>query len=213
MNMIVMCAGAGMTVVGLLGALVVGSSGWRMLCWKAFASTGFLTVAVGAHAFGSTYGKLVFAALVGCWIGDVALSLKGDRPFLIGLVAFFVAHVLLLVAFVGLSPSIGWCLAAIVVALMVAVPILRWLYPHLPDKMRVPVLSYMAVISAMVVLSAGTYGNGGTILIPIGAFLFYVSDLFVARDNFTAPGYANRILGLPLYYTAVSVLAFSIAAQ
>lgn len=184
-----------------------------MLCWKAFASTGFLAVAVGAQAFGSTYGRLVLAALVCCWIGDVALSLDGDRPFLIGLVAFFIAHVLLLAAFVGLSPSIGWCLAALVVALTVAAPILRWLYPHLPGKMRMPVLSYMAVISAMVVLAAGARGSGATILIPAGAFLFYVSDLFVAREKFTAPGYSNRILGLPLYYTAVSVLAFSIAAR
>ncbi len=213
MNLTVMCIGAGMTVVGLIGALIVGSSGWRMLCWKVLASTGFLSVAVGAQAFESTYGKLVFAALAGCWIGDVALSLEGDRPFLIGLVAFLLGHLLLVAAFFGLSPSVGWCLAALVAALVVAAFVLRWIYPHLPGKMRVPVLSYMLVISAMAVLAVGAQGNGATILIPVGAILFYVSDLFVARDHFTAPGYSNRILGLPLYYTATSVLAFSIAAQ
>jgi hypothetical protein len=42
--------------------------------------------------------------------------------------------------------------------------------------------------------------------------MFYVSDIFVARDRFVAPSPWNQRLGLPLYYTAQLALAFSVFA-
>ncbi len=44
-----------------------------------------------------------------------------------------------------------------------------------------------------------------------GAVSFYVSDLSVARDRFLAPGFSNRIWGLPLYYGGQPLLAWSVA--
>jgi uncharacterized membrane protein YhhN len=52
---------------------------------------------------------------------------------------------------------------------------------------------------------------GGTVLILIGAVAFYLSDLAVARNRFVAPGVANRLWGLPLYYLAQLMLAWSVA--
>ena len=43
-----------------------------------------------------------------------------------------------------------------------------------------------------------------------GALLFYLSDLFVARNRFMEKSFINRLMGLPLYYTAQFLLAFSI---
>ena len=75
--------------------------------------------------------------------------------------------------------------------------------------MRPPLLAYVVTISLMVVVAAGAMGAGG-VLIPLGALLFYVSDLAVARDRFVAPGFANRLWGLPLYYTATLILAATV---
>ena len=75
--------------------------------------------------------------------------------------------------------------------------------------MAAPVVAYVVVISVMVTLAFGSFGDGATLLIPVGATLFFVSDLFVARDKFVAPGTVNRVWGLPLYYGAQILLALS----
>jgi uncharacterized membrane protein YhhN len=48
-------------------------------------------------------------------------------------------------------------------------------------------------------------------LIASGATLFYLSDFTVARDRFVpGAGFANRAIGLALYYAAQFLLAFSV---
>jgi uncharacterized membrane protein YhhN len=44
-----------------------------------------------------------------------------------------------------------------------------------------------------------------------GAILFYVSDLFVARQRFVVNAHHNRQIGLPLYHAGQFLLAFSAA--
>jgi uncharacterized membrane protein YhhN len=80
--------------------------------------------------------------------------------------------------------------------------------------MRLPVLAYMTVLTLMVV---GAWTVAGTTEIPPlgrgfviwGALLFFVSDLFVARQRFVSPGRVNAVIGLPLYYAGQFLLAFS----
>jgi len=69
-------------------------------------------------------------------------------------------------------------------------------------------VSYLAAISLMVVLAAGTMAAAGPQLL-IGALMFAVSDIFVARDRFVSPSVANRLWGLPLYYGAQLIFALS----
>jgi len=40
---------------------------------------------------------------------------------------------------------------------------------------------------------------------------FYLSDLFVARNQFMKKAYINRLVGLPLYFIGQFLLAFSVA--
>lgn len=89
-----------------------------------------------------------------------------------------------------------------------------WLRPHL-GRMLVPVGAYVAVITVMVIGAASVLGErtadlSGRTLVFSGAVLFYVSDIFVARQQFVAGQYLNRLLGLPLYYAAQFMIAFSI---
>ena len=177
--------------------------------FKMLASTGFIATALSVGALSNSYGKIVVVALVLSWIGDLLLTFASRQAFLGGLVAFLLGHVAYSVAFgtLGASAVVG-AIAAVVVT-VIAVFVWRWLVPHV-GEMAVPVVAYVVVISVMVVLAFGAFGDGATRLIPVGATLFFVSDLFVARNQFVAPGTVNRIWGLPLYYLAQLLLALSI---
>ena len=102
-------------------------------------------------------------------------------------------------------------------ALLPVVAVLRWLRPHLPADMRIPVYAYITVISTMVVFAVATWahnpglsGERASAVIVAGALLFYLSDLAVARDRFVAPSFWNRAWGLPFYYGGQIVLALTV---
>jgi uncharacterized membrane protein YhhN len=81
--------------------------------------------------------------------------------------------------------------------------------------MKTPVMLYCIVITVMLsgawsVLDNSRLTLSGRLIIFIGALLFYVSDVFVARDRFLKKEFLNRLLGLPLYYTGQFILAFSV---
>lgn len=64
---------------------------------------------------------------------------------------------------------------------------------------------YAIAITAMLLLALGA----PSLLVRTGATLFYLSDLTVARDRFVRRRFANRLVGLPLYYAAQVLLALS----
>ncbi len=178
--------------------------------FKMVASTGFLAIAVSVGAPSSTYGRIVLAALALSWIGDLLLTYRSRSAFLAGLVAFLLGHVAFVAAFWSLGIGVVYAVVAAVVVAVIAIVVLRWLAPHVGD-MKGPVVAYVGVISVMVMFAFGAFGNGASVLVPVGAMLFFVSDLFVARNQFVAPDVANRIWGLPLYYLAQILLALSTA--
>jgi len=81
--------------------------------------------------------------------------------------------------------------------------------------MKVPVILYITIISIMLAAAWSVMGNScltrsGRIMIFAGAFSFYFSDMFVARDRFFKKEFVNRLIGLPLYYTGQFLLALSV---
>lgn len=206
-------AGISVLIVGLGGLLWAEAvrSRWRATL-KIMASTGFVIVALGAGALDSTYGRWILVGLGLSWIGDAALLGRSDRAFLLGLGAFLLGHLAYVVAFLSIdldptTPAILFGLTWLAIVSQVA----RWLNPHVTGHMRTPVAAYVTVISAMVVL-AGPAGVGrGSLLIPVGAVAFAVSDIAVARDRFVSSGAVNRMWGLPLYYVGQVLLSLSVA--
>jgi uncharacterized membrane protein YhhN len=75
--------------------------------------------------------------------------------------------------------------------------------------MRLPVLAYIAVISAMMLVSTGSWSTAAGLFIIAGAWGFGFSDLAVARNQFVKPDPVNRLRGLPLYYGAQMLLAYT----
>ncbi len=173
---------------------------------KPVASAGFIGVALSAGALDTAYGSWVFLGLLLGAAGDVLLLGASRGAFLAGLVSFLMGHVAYVVAFVILG--LEWPVVLIVggVSLVVGAFVFVWLYPHLDRAMVGPVVAYVAVISVMVVTAAASTAP----VVILGAVAFYFSDLSVARDRFVAPGFVNRVWGLPLYYGAQLLLAWSV---
>lgn len=187
------------SVAGHLWAEVAGRAALRAAL-KATASAAFLAVAVLASA-GGRYAHLVLAGLTLSAAGDVLLLGAGRRAFLAGIAAFLLAHVAYAAAFAPaarVSPAVAVSLA------VAGAAVVRWLWPHL-GELRAPVVVYAAAITVMLLLALGV----GSPLARLGAALFYLSDLTVARDRFVRPGLANRLAGLPLYYAGQVLLALS----
>ena len=203
-----------LTAAGLATALYAERSKRKSLlhAGKPVASLGFLLVAVGAGALNGGYGLWIFAGLVLSMLGDVFLMLEGRVLFLAGLLAFLLGHIAYIAAFLVLGVDAGWFWVTLIGAALAASVVLPWLLPNVETAMKMPVLGYVAVISIMIALALGTRGAEASPLIVAGAALFYVSDLFVARERFVTPSFANQLLGLPLYYAGQILLGLSVMA-
>jgi len=195
-----------LVVVTLMGEREPAS--WRV--WpKAAASVGFIVLALVSRATDTAYGKWVLVALALGWVGDVALTLRRPAWFMVGLAAFLMSHLAYVAAFqvhglraIATTVTLG-------LLLLVAGVVGRWLLPHVPRDMQVPVIAYIAVITVMVAAATGAASDGAPWPVLPAAVLFFLSDLAVARDRFVNPGIPNRIVGLPMYYAAQILFAAS----
>jgi uncharacterized membrane protein YhhN len=186
-----------------------------LLLTKPFLSALFIATALTGPYADREYFGLILAGLILCMAGDVFLIFFfAKKPFLAGLVSFLSGHVLYAIAFFTLAgPGRGnWIIIAPILA--ISGVIFVWLRPHL-GKMLIPVLAYVTIITAMVIgaatlASAETARFPGRMLALSGALLFYVSDIFIARQRFVTPNFFNRAIGLPLYYAGQFMIAFSI---
>lgn len=184
---------------------------WRPGVWifKPVASAGFVFAAIRAGAMSSPYGQWIVVALLLSCVGDVLLIPRSSVAFRAGLASFLLAHIGFATAFVTRGASIAVASAAFVILAGAGIVVFRWLAPHLPRGMKIPVVAYVVTIVAMVSLAFGTASIRPSLLIPSGAVCFFVSDLSVARDRFIARNIRNRLWGLPLYYVAQLLFAFS----
>ncbi|MCE5266239.1 MAG: lysoplasmalogenase [Deltaproteobacteria bacterium] len=186
-----------------------------LLSTKPFLSALFIVTALSGPRSDPGYFAWILGGLILCMAGDIFLIFFDRKgPFLAGLVSFLAGHVLYAVAFFSLAGPGRGSWVVIAPLLLVSVAVFAWLRPHL-GKMLVPVLAYVAVITAMVI-GAATLFDTETVRFPgralafSGALLFYASDIFVARQRFLARTFFNRAVGLPLYFIGQFMIAFSI---
>lgn len=144
-------------------------------------------------------------------VGDFALAFRGEKPFLAGLSAFFVAHVAYIALFVLEAGSLKWTEEPWRIAVCAALVIhASWMGGKLgrsvPAELKLPVFAYIAVISLMGV-AAAAYGS---LTVLAGALLFAVSDTLLAAGKFLVPeGDARQPLlkiGVWVTYIAAQVL-------
>ena len=202
---------------GLLAGLLYCEKNERQtakLSVKTILSTLFiLTILIQSRPV-PTYSLLLLAGMLFCLGGDVFLALPHPGMFLRGLVSFLVGHLFYVTAFGHTAGTNQWTLIGVLISLIASGAVYLWLQPHL-GAMKIAVICYMVVISAMAVgawsmLGADHLGLTGRMLACGGALSFYISDVFVARQRFVKSEFLNRLIGLPLYYGGQFMLAFSV---
>ena len=142
--------------------------------------------------------------LIACAAGD----LLGPRNFHLGVGCFLAAHLAFVVGCWGhgvqarrlrnWGPMVGATSFGLVGL---------WLWPHLPERDRPLIVAYTAVISVMAWLAAGLRPSPLRPWFWAGAWIFYLSDIFVARWRFVDPSSTNGLVCYPLYYLACTLLA------
>ncbi len=205
-----------LSVSGVLSALLCirgkcAGSALQVYIFKPLTTILIIAVAfIGAGPSLSDYAALVLSAFVFALAGDVFLMLPKDR-FIAGLISFLVSHLLLIVAFAVRGAGFTWWL--MLLAFLPGMAMYRLLLPHL-GRMKVPVLFYVGVISAMVwmawegLLFLGGYGPAFSAL---GAVLFLFSDAALAWNRFRG-GFRNAdAIVLGTYYLSLFLIALSVS--
>ncbi|MCX5299225.1 lysoplasmalogenase [Streptomyces sp. NBC_00193] len=115
--------------------------------------------------------RLLIAALLFGWGGDLALLFDADPAFLIGMGSFAAGHVCYLVLFGRrrTGPLLG---AAYAAALLSTVTLL---WGDLPAELRIPVAGYSLLLTAMAYRSSALGRRAG-----LGGALFLLSDTLIA---------------------------------
>src|SRR6201993_5355198 len=199
-------------LVGAFAALLaIASAPWALdRAWLNFAFKPLATLCVIAWAaLGRSDDGLVKRWIV---IG-LAFSLAGDiallwpvQGFLAGLVAFLLGHLSYLVAltrrvnFLASRPAFGaWAI--------VAASVLASLWAGVPADMRVPVLVYVAALSAMAAQATSVWlarrgrpDGARWRTVAIGAALFVLSDAILATDKFVGGIAWPTLWNLSLYW-------------
>jgi len=181
----------------------------RAVC-KLGASSAFVAFALSLGASATTYGTLVLAALLLSWVGDALLLSSAERVFFGGLAAFLLAHIAYTVGFWVTGPPQSVFLTALLCFGAAGAITLRWLWPHLSAEDRPPVVAYVLVIVVMCAAATGSSRALGSLVTVVAAACFMASDVAVARDQFVVRSVANRLWGLPLYYFAQLLLAWTV---
>jgi uncharacterized membrane protein YhhN len=181
---------------------------------KTILSCLFVFVAFLQPSSVPSYGNFILIGLIFCLAGDVCLALPGDKIFRAGLVAFLVGHIFYVIGFTYLVPVSKWFIPGAALFWVFSLLVFVWLQPHL-KAMLVPVVVYILVITVMASGAWAVFDKSaspfwGRTFVFVGAVLFYVSDVFVARNQFVKREFLNRLIGLPLYYAGQFLLAFSV---
>jgi uncharacterized membrane protein YhhN len=143
--------------------------------------------------------RLLLAALLLGWCGDLALLSDADPAFLVGMASFAAGHVCYLVLFRRTARVRDARLVGAYVTALVALVVLLW--PGLPAGLRVPVAGYSLLLTAM--------AYGATRLGPpaaLGGALFMLSDTLIATGVADWPQLPKAAFWIMLTYIAAQFL-------
>lgn len=151
--------------------------------------------------------------------GDVFLMLPGERFFLPGLIAFFIAHVFYIVGLNPTLPPVTSVFVLVVVAVL-GVTLYRRIAAALRQKnhlsMLIPTAAYACVLSLMlfsawVTLLRPAWTGPGRVAVIVGATFFFASDAMLAWNKFVAPSHKLHVAVIVTYHLAQIALAAVIA--
>jgi len=150
-------------------------------------------------------GKLLFASLLLCAAGDVALEIGAEQYFIIGLGFFLIAQIMFIVTFSRDFKMQKSRIAIIAILAIYALAMAIVMTPSLRE-MAIPVYSYLVVITLMGIFAALRAARNKLTL--YGAVSFIVSDSIIAINKFMMPVPAADYLVMGTYYLALFLITF-----
>lgn len=156
--------------------------------------------------------KLVCCALVFSCMGDTLLILP--QFFVFGLVAFLIAHVSYVLTFYKdikvwnklKNKRIQATILLVIIYLII-------FYSSIQSKLfelKIPVITYMIIISLMFILALLRDAKSGYISVLIGALLFVISDSFLAIDKFVGHFYLASLVIMMSYLLAQFLIIYGL---
>jgi len=151
-----------------------------------------------------------------CWLlAGLLLGLVGDIVLCIhfvgGMGAFLLGHICYMIAFCKLANFQLWSIGLFIILLLLALVYFRSLIPKM-GKNKIPFLIYGTIILVMVsiaLLLPFSIGYLG-ILPAVGAFLFVLSDLLLARNILVRVTALSDAVSLYCYYAGQLIFAMSV---
>ncbi|MEK7241032.1 MAG: lysoplasmalogenase [Gemmatimonadota bacterium] len=172
-------------------------------------------VAIVLRAAGtSRYRSWIAVGLVASLAGDILLMLPPGR-FVLGLVAFLMAHLSYIRAFASDGAGVRAPLLPGIPVLVAAIAVLAFLWPSL-GAMRIPVACYVATIAVMSWQALARWQvrrSRDAAFAAVGSLFFLVSDSALAIDRFVAPYPGAVFVVLGTYYAAQWGLTLSAATE
>jgi uncharacterized membrane protein YhhN len=179
----------------------------------------WLLTSVGLEGAALWFGLGILLSLV----GDVLLMISLDRFFLMGLAAFLLAHIFYVIGFnIPLPALSAWSVILVILISWGGSKIIRRILTSVLEKgqgrMRLPITAYSVVISimllsAMLKLNDLTWNASAALLVSLGAFLFYISDIILAWNKFVAPIQHGRIYNIAAYHLGQILLIAGVVVQ
>ena len=185
-----------------------------MHTFKPAATALLVAVAILAARAGLSrrYAGAIAAGLGASLAGDVFLMLPGDL-FLLGLLAFLVAHVCYLIAFTTGVRFAARPIPFLVYALITA-GVLATLWRTASPRAAVVMYSLaLCAMAAQAWVRWRVVATPAAALAAFGAAAFVVSDSLLAIDRFRGPLPSARLWVLGTYYLAQSLIAVSAALR
>ncbi|MFM8949191.1 MAG: lysoplasmalogenase family protein [Bacteroidota bacterium] len=191
-----------------------------ILCsWFAFSQ-------VRTNGYDSKIQKFILLAFLMCGIGDFLLAMADGYPigngwFLAGMLSFAIAHVGLIGSLVAGVPvstikeKRHWGQLACATLVLVFGAEFFILNREYFGSLGLPVLVYCVLLVTMVISAALRmmhHGKESYFAILWGALLFMTSDALLATVIFTDHLDLAEILVLPLYFSAIGLLAYGFSS-
>ena len=160
-----------------------------------------------------TYTIIILVGLIFSFGGDVALIFQDNpKAFRIGLILFLLGHIAYTIAFILFSSFLGRDFISTLVLLTAAIGFYQLIKANL-GAMKIPVILYIVIISIMLsraiaILSSPSFEFTQSLMIFMGAFLFYISDIILAANRFWKPWRFSRV-NLAFYFAGQMLIALS----
>lgn len=219
MGLVAMIAVAGMILQGIFINVEHKEKYVAADALKGLAAACFVCIGVIGYVTktNDAFGLKLMIGLCFGMLGDILLNLrfvvgeeKGQKVFLLGIVAFLVGHILYLAALLPLAAHVGIC---VLIGAVLAAGLLTYIFKTMDVKMAFKIFGifYLGAVIIMTVLAmdiAFTMQSMRSIVYAVGAVLFTASDIVLIFNTFSGTTrFSMRIANLSLYYIGQILIA------